>query len=75
MNCICGHDLGAHPPDPQRPFAWPCRACACSRYREQVPESPIYILDAADGVPTMLFVRLHRRSNGTYRVFEGLTNR
>jgi hypothetical protein len=32
--CKCGHDLGVHPPDPQRPFAWPCRLCECREYRE-----------------------------------------
>lgn len=37
--------------------------------------SKIYILDAAEFVPTMMFVRVHRMSNGTYRVFEGLTHR
>lgn len=32
--CECGHNLGQHPPDPNRPFAWPCRACECNEYRE-----------------------------------------
>lgn len=32
--CECGHNLGQHPPDPDRPFAWPCRACECNEYRE-----------------------------------------
>lgn len=32
--CECGHVLGSHPPDPRRPFAWPCRACSCSEYKE-----------------------------------------
>lgn len=33
--CECGHDLGMHPPDPARPFAWPCLACECDEYREK----------------------------------------
>lgn len=73
--CICGHDLGAHPPDAQRPFAWPCRVCQCTHYREHNSIWPIYILDAADGIPTMMYVRVHRMNNGGFRVFEGLTNR
>lgn len=75
MACICGHDLGQHPPDMLRPFAWPCRACGCTTYREQIEESKIYILDAAAQIPTMLYVRVHRMHNGGFRVFEGLTNR
>lgn len=34
--CECGHDLGIHIPDPNRPFAWPCRACECNTYREDL---------------------------------------
>lgn len=34
--CECGHDLGSHPPDPARPFAWPCRACPCDEYAQGV---------------------------------------
>lgn len=73
--CICGHDLGQHPPDPQRPFAWPCRACGCSKYRENDGQWPIHILDAADVVPTMMYVRVYRTNHGTFHVLEGLTNR
>lgn len=32
--CACGHNLGAHPPDPDMPFAWPCRVCDCQEYKE-----------------------------------------
>ena len=73
--CICGHDLGAHPPDMLKPFAWPCRMCGCTHYREHAGEWPIYILDAVEQVPTMMFVRIHRMNNGRFRVFEGLTDR
>lgn len=75
MSCICNHDLGRHPPDPQRPFAWPCRDCGCTTYREKADPWPIYILDAAAQEPTMLFARVHRRNNGRFIVIEGLTNR
>lgn len=34
----CGHELSAHPPDPNRLFAWPCRACDCDEYKS--PNSP-----------------------------------
>jgi hypothetical protein len=34
--CECGHPLSAHPPDPNRPFAWPCRICSCSAYEGPV---------------------------------------
>lgn len=32
--CKCGHDLGSHPPDPNRLFAWPCSLCDCALYNE-----------------------------------------
>lgn len=32
--CQCGHTLSQHPPHPDHPFAWPCRACGCSEYKE-----------------------------------------
>lgn len=74
-NCICGHDLGAHPPDAQHPFAWPCRACGCTHYRENKSPWPVYILDGFDGVQTMKYVRIHRMNNGRFRVWEGLIYR
>lgn len=73
--CICGHNLGEHPPDALRPFAWPCVICGCTHYREHKDLWPIYILDAAANVPTMKYVRVHRMNNGGFRVFEGLTHR
>jgi hypothetical protein len=75
VDCICGHNLGQHPPDSQRPFAWPCRACGCTKYREHNSPWPIYILDAVGHEPTMKYVRIHRMHNGNFRVFEGLTHR
>jgi hypothetical protein len=33
--CKCGHALGSHPPAPEHPFAWPCRACDCPAYEER----------------------------------------
>lgn len=37
--CKCGHNLGEHRPDPNRPFAWPCAVCDCDEYdeREELP--------------------------------------
>jgi hypothetical protein len=40
--CECGHDLGAHLPDPNRPFAWPCRICGCTEYRSLAAREQIY---------------------------------
>ena len=73
MMCECGHDLGAHPPDPNRPFAWSCRICGCSEYREKSSDL-IYILGSASRAYTMSYVRVSLQ-NGRARVYEGLTNR
>lgn len=74
--CVCGHDLGAHPPDMNRPFAWPCRLCDCREYRDEpIAQSVIYILDAAETVDSMLYVRVTRGWDGRWHVYEGLTNR
>jgi hypothetical protein len=75
MNCICGHNLGQHPPDSQRPFSWPCRACNCTHYREVKSIWPVYILDNFDGLPIMRIVRLHRLNNGRFLVVEGTVPR
>lgn len=32
--CECGHELSAHIPRQDRPFAWPCATCGCDEYKE-----------------------------------------
>lgn len=74
--CTCGHDLGVHLPDMNLPFAWPCRLCDCREYRDDpIAQSVIYILDAAETIFSMLYVRVTRGLDGRWRVYEGLTNR
>jgi len=73
--CICGHELSGHPPDALRPFAWPCRVCNCTHYREVKSLWPVYILDNFDGLDTMRIVRVHRMNSGGFRVLEGLVSR
>lgn len=71
--CECGHQLGVHIPDPNRPFDWPCHLCPCREYKERINRM-IYILYVAWNERTMRYVRVSRGEDGRWRVYEGLTN-
>ena len=73
-DCVCGHNLGQHPPDPNRPFSWPCRACDCQEFTDEPREEIVYILErfAVDQHHTLLYVHVARGWDGRWVVLEGL---